>query len=199
MNIVDEVYSWISPIQFHKEELEALYTYSFKKNIAIEIGSFIGQSAYILASQIQNKLFCIDMWYFDKEFDFITDISVREHYIGLYDGFGNENVYKIFKERLSPYEEKLIVIKECSNLAHYYLNNNIADLLFIDGDHSYMGVISDFMNFKNKVVEGGYIIFHDYKNKFHPEVEKAIDLIKGFESVEFVNQVKTLVIFRKIL
>ena len=42
--------------------------------------------------------------------------------------------------------------------------NNIPDhigVLFIDGEHSYEAVKKDFELYKNKVVEGGYIVFHD--------------------------------------
>ena len=38
-------------------------------------------------------------------------------------------------------------------------------LLFIDGDHTRVG--EDFEMWKNKVVDGGYILFHDYCQ--HPE------------------------------
>lgn len=36
------------------------------------------------------------------------------------------------------------------------------DLIFVDGDHSYAGVKGDIENWKDKVKEGGYLIFHDY-------------------------------------
>ena len=35
------------------------------------------------------------------------------------------------------------------------------DVLFIDGDHSYEGVKSDYLNFRDRVREGGVIAFHD--------------------------------------
>jgi predicted O-methyltransferase YrrM len=35
------------------------------------------------------------------------------------------------------------------------------DVLFIDGDHSYAGVRSDYLNYRNLVRDGGVIAFHD--------------------------------------
>jgi predicted O-methyltransferase YrrM len=41
------------------------------------------------------------------------------------------------------------------------------DFLFIDGDHRYDGVKSDFYNYKDLVKEGGIIAFHDIVNSDH--------------------------------
>ena len=41
------------------------------------------------------------------------------------------------------------------------LNHQYIDVLFIDGDHSYDGVKSDFEYYKGLVRSGGYIVFHD--------------------------------------
>ena len=35
-------------------------------------------------------------------------------------------------------------------------------VLFVDGDHTYDGVMADIQNWVNRVVKGGYIAFHDY-------------------------------------
>lgn len=49
------------------------------------------------------------------------------------------------------------------------------NLMFIDGDHSYQGVRSDFENYSPLVARGGYIVFDDYRPKDHPEIAKFID------------------------
>jgi cephalosporin hydroxylase len=41
------------------------------------------------------------------------------------------------------------------------LRGHPLDLLFIDGDHSYVGVKADFSNFSPLVGTGGLIVFHD--------------------------------------
>lgn len=50
------------------------------------------------------------------------------------------------------------------------------DILFIDGDHSYQGVLDDFSNFEKMVLPGGYIVFDDYMDwQYSPEVKNAVD------------------------
>lgn len=54
----------------------------------------------------------------------------------------------------------------------------VIDLLFIDGDHSYNGVIKDFNNYSKMVKPGGYIVFDDYNDYTDsPEVKPAVDYI----------------------
>ena|ERR1041385_7955651 len=48
------------------------------------------------------------------------------------------------------------------------------DLLFIDGDHSYEGVMSD-LNWFHMMREGGLILCHDANTPSFPGVRKAID------------------------
>jgi hypothetical protein len=53
---------------------------------------------------------------------------------------------------------------------------NEIDILFIDGDHSYQGVINDFLLYEELVKKGGYIVFDDYNDSQHsPEVKIAVD------------------------
>jgi cephalosporin hydroxylase len=60
------------------------------------------------------------------------------------------------------------------------------DILFIDGDHSYDGVISDFDTYSKLVVSGGYIVFDDYNDSIHsPQVKHAVDYIVSTVSNEY--------------
>jgi len=52
------------------------------------------------------------------------------------------------------------------------------DILFIDGGHAYHEVIADFLNYKEMVVVGGFIVFDDYFDWQHSsQVKHAIDYI----------------------
>ena len=62
------------------------------------------------------------------------------------------------------------------------LGDEDLDFLFIDGDHSYEGVLCDFMTYSPLVRTGGLIAFHDICE--HPaeakcEVKKFWDELKG--------------------
>ena len=70
------------------------------------------------------------------------------------------------------------------------------DFLFIDGDHSYAGVLNDFAMYSGMVKEGGLIAFHDILNsKFHKKSGSYVQALwhrlkKMFASVEFITDDK---------
>lgn len=49
------------------------------------------------------------------------------------------------------------------------------DLLFIDGDHTYGGVKSDFENYAPLVSSGGLVVFDDYNPHGHPDIVRFVD------------------------
>lgn len=64
---------------------------------------------------------------------------------------------------------------------HVHVKNMIGDkkldFLFIDGDHSYLGVKLDFYMYKEFVKKGGWIGFHDIKeSQTHREGECFVDI-----------------------
>lgn len=68
----------------------------------------------------------------------------------------------------------------------------IYDLLFIDGDHSYASCLKDYKEYKHLVREGGFIAFHDVvKSTLHEEqgceVWKVIDDINPPERIDFIT------------
>lgn len=65
------------------------------------------------------------------------------------------------------------------------------DMLFIDGDHSYKGVVKDYMYFVHTVAPGGIVVFHDIVNSdLHKEQECEVwrcwQEIRGKNFTEFV-------------
>lgn len=74
------------------------------------------------------------------------------------------------------------------------LKNQQLDFLFIDGDHSYLGVKRDFNIYSNLVKKGGVIAFHDicvHKNT-SCEVDKFWDEIKRkYKYYEFIDNQDT--------
>jgi cephalosporin hydroxylase len=65
------------------------------------------------------------------------------------------------------------------------------DMLFIDGEHTLDAVIEDFINYKDLVNEGGYIIFDDYNDYgWNPIVKHGVDMIVNeylFEDYEVLG------------
>ena len=48
------------------------------------------------------------------------------------------------------------------------------ELLFIDANHSYLAVRNDIRFWSRHVIDGGYIVFHDYGNPDCPGVHRAV-------------------------
>lgn len=55
-----------------------------------------------------------------------------------------------------------------SSEVYNQLNDYTQHLIFVDGDHSLIGVISDFYAYKDKIKIGGYIAFHDTGKHIKP-------------------------------
>lgn len=51
--------------------------------------------------------------------------------------------------------------ENCVKWVGKVLKGKEIDVLFIDGDHTYLGVCSDYMNYRHFVRRGGIIAFHD--------------------------------------
>jgi hypothetical protein len=134
----------------------------------VEIGSFKGKSTVALGlgskwiSEKKRRIFAID--------PFITN--------GYYSNYFDEFQNNILNFRLANYVSP---IKKFSQLATLECPGRIA-ALFIDGDHSYVGVKNDINLYAPRVVPGGFIAFHDYT--VYSDIRKAVDEL--CESAEYV-------------
>lgn len=139
----------------------------------LEIGSYVGSSASLmLENENVKKVFCIDPLILDKT-----------HYEGLLDQETtlSKNLSKYSKERYSihkGFSTSQTIISAFKSKLNYF------DLIFIDGDHSFSGVVSDFDNFKDHISHGGFVVFDDYYDYKHsPQVKSAVDYLASLNSV----------------
>lgn len=117
----------------------------------LEIGTSLGGAFYALSQVIGGKAISIDLPN------------------GTFGGIPLENMGKrnaILKKEckntyfLAENSQNLDTVKRVESI----LKNEKLDLCFIDGDHTYPGVLLDFLLYKNLVKENGLIVFHDIKN-----------------------------------
>ena len=75
------------------------------------------------------------------------------------------DVGKSYLELLIKYKENknVRILKDNSNVFLQNQEDNIYDIIYIDGDHSYEGVKTDLENSYNKIKNEGYIMGHDYE------------------------------------
>jgi cephalosporin hydroxylase len=87
-------------------------------------------------------------------------------------------------------EAQFIKINSQSKEFKHYMSNNVFDLIFIDGDHSYEGVKNDYEISKNS---GKMFVFHDIINDACPGVKKFWNELKQnnsniYDFFEFTEQ-----------
>lgn len=148
------------PISVHPGVGEILYSLArnLKPRTVVEIGCFIGYSSICFAQAMEDNgqdngtVYGIDLFQPHIENPLFLKESIDNPL-----QLAENNVKK------AGLEHRITFIKgSASLLAKDFLNKieNI-DILFIDGDHSYKGVIDDYNLYHPRVRKGGLIVFHD--------------------------------------
>jgi predicted O-methyltransferase YrrM len=153
--------------QMTENERQCLYKYAINKNLALEIGTYMGVSASIIAKAIceNARLFCVDP--FDEKKGHKNPcflMAIRQ--------LKNNRVFDKVTFLLG-YSNDIDVIKQ--------IPKNL-DFIFIDGDHSYDGLRNDWMIVLDNLLVSGIVCLHDTKI---PEEEQY----KNFGSVQYYHEV----------
>lgn len=125
----------------------------------LEIGCYGGGSASLLLSRPKTNVYSIDLGQPIPKEHVLSNIEKTN---------GLKNNYEYIQGDSHDVKTKEEVLKLVDKV----------DILFIDGDHSYNGVIQDYDMYIDLVKEGGYIVFDDYNDsQFSPEVKLGVDAI----------------------
>ncbi len=130
---------------------------TMKSPVFVEIGGYLGASAYFLAAAAAKRgglVYCVDTWKND---------AMSE---------GPRDTWSEFLSNTYDYRKYIRAIRGTS-VATASKFEGIIDLLFIDGEHSYNGCRSDVEAWLPKVREGGVVVFHDYT--WAEGVQRTID------------------------
>jgi predicted O-methyltransferase YrrM len=148
-----------------------LFPENYKLNY-IEIGCYAGGSACLVSQRKNTNIVSIDLGQ-----PILPEIPKR-----------NFNKFNVNQNDYTYIQGNSQTIETLSNLKKIV---SYIDVLFIDGDHSYGGVVKDFELYSPLVKNGGYVIFDDYNdNKFSPEVKNAVDsLLKDLNGYEIIGTV----------
>ena len=185
-----EIEGWLT-----KNEAYGLFKYSSlvpNNGLVVEIGSWKGKSTYCLAKGLsKGKIFAID------PFDASGETGSDKIYL---EQRGKTPLLDQFNDKMKSLgvSDTIIAKVGCSDK---FLNDfEKIDFLFIDGDHSIKGCDFDFNNYSSKIVNGGYIVFHDYfgdRNDLGPTWVVKNRLI-GNENYQFIGLYDSLWVAKKV-
>lgn len=120
----------------------------------IEIGSYCGASASIIADQFKNSIInCVDPWSPYTEDCSIIDLVKQEKEL-----IEAENLFDTVVSNHSN------IRKNKTSSLEYVKNveDNSIDFIYIDGNHQYSSVKEDILSWLPKIKKGGIISGHDY-------------------------------------
>jgi len=144
----------------------------FSKFIMAEVGSYVGDSTEIF-SGCALMVHCIDPWqngYDDNDpSSYKFDMSIIEAQF----------------DRLVERKANIVKHKMTSAEGAQLFEDGSLDFVYIDGLHTYEGVIADITAWLPKVKPGMWIGGHDYGHKLTPGVKLAVDEILGLPDERF--------------
>jgi predicted O-methyltransferase YrrM len=132
-----------------------------KDKVVLEIGSYKGKSTNYIAA-VAKKIYCIDLFMADKS--------------GLVTQRDEHKTLNTFLDNIKKFKNVYPMIGNSAEIADIIANTSV-DVLFIDGDHMYDGVKSDYDKYVFKVKPTGCIAFHDYIHS--PDVRRLVDEVYG--------------------
>lgn len=179
---------WVSD-----KELMFLGKQAKKSKVAIELGSWLGKSATVIADNLppEGVLYCADHWrgsLVERE----TNHAIAKEKEG-------DRVYSEFCSNLWPHIQsgKVKPLRMSGKNASEFLKSKgiAADLIFVDAGHEYAEVKEDIQNFVPLLKSGGVLCGHDYAphgpgviqavNEFWPKIELV-------DTVWFTNEFPNL-------
>lgn len=137
---------------FHVEQIDneiTTFLYlvkDWRPRVICEIGTYYGGSLFLLSQVCPDDALLISI-----------DIdSPRERQRAYQDFVRGKQTIRCIKGDTSSEKTLNKVVK--------ILKGKSIDLLFIDGDHSFLGVANDFVRYAPLVRPGGFVAFHDINN-----------------------------------
>jgi hypothetical protein len=128
------------------DQLNWLSAQAAQMESVVEVGSLHGRSAFALLTACSGPVYCIDPW--------------------------PDPYYDSFMDKCGHFPN-LVAIRACSPGAADQVPD--VDMVFLDGDHEYEGVVADINAWLPKTQK--LLCGHDYGHPYYPGVASAVDEI----------------------
>jgi len=99
-----------------------------------------------------NRYVLIDVWKHQENYDEGANVADK----------GHDWLYKKTLERLSPWKEKLVVLRNWSHDASFRVEDGSLDFVYVDARHDFESALEDMRDWWPKLRQGGIFAGHDY-------------------------------------
>lgn len=144
-----------------------------KNIIGAELGVWKGETSYQLLKALPKlNLMMVDRWQVPPDGDSYFQGS-RTMSRSTQKQF--DDVFNMAYNRVNEFGERCKIYRMTTIEASEYVDNNSLDFVFIDSDHSYIGVTNDLTYWYPKLKIGGLLCGHDWENNnTYNEVKRAV-------------------------
>lgn len=171
-----------------------------KNNFCVEIGSYCGKSTCFIGQackENKSKLITIDHHKGSEEQqlgELYFDAEVYDEKLG------RVNTLPLLEKNLAKFDlEDIVKPLVMDSISASKIVENNADLIFIDGSHTFESAESDYELWKNKIKKGGTLAIHDVYDSEDEGGQAPNKIFKQSlnEGFNFIKRVKSLVLLQK--
>lgn len=160
-------------------DIEVLVHFAKDLDLVVELGTNIGTTS-ILLSAVAKRVCTTDVF---EKIDLIKDDEQRGIYAKAF--ANNKHYHHFIMKKLVQFN---VEVSQClsTDFALAFLPETV-DMVFIDADHSYNGVKTDFEAWFDKIKIGGYYAFHDCVESF-PVFKYKKNVLEKDERIKNVSE-----------
>lgn len=171
-----------------------------ENNFCVEIGSYCGKSTCFIGQackENKSKLITIDHHKGSEEQqlgELYFDAEVYDEKLG------RVNTLPLLEKNLAKFDlEDVVKPLVMDSISASKIVENNADLIFIDGSHTFESAESDYELWKNKIKKGGTLAIHDIYDSEDEGGQAPNKIFKQSlnEGFNFMKRVKSLVLLQK--
>lgn len=155
-----------------------------------ELNKVIDLSLPVAELGVAEGLFSRDMlnWDIPKLYSVDAWSKLNQKGDGGFDQSWHDKNYNNAKKLLSQFGDRSVILKGLTHEMASQVEDNSLGLLYLDGDHSFEGVMRDLNAWYPKVAKGGYVAGHDYLCADY-DVQRAV---RKFASENNIHEILTI-------